>query len=400
MAPGMLLLAAVREVHTHHLLLSLPNLLTGVARIGDIVDGHDDEDDASDDDESDLDGANLSEGGPAADVYALPNIYNAGDLVVCSILAIEEKKGSTQIIVSLRPTIINAALSEASLTEGRTVWASVSSKQDHGYTIELGVPGVRAFLPRKAARPYLTAKDRRTLYVGETLHVVVTKSVRRGDVAQVSADPAKVLEATPSNISRFTLGDLSPGLRINTTVMEPTEKDVSLGFAGFEGICDLAHLADTCRGANIAESYPPKTRGEARILYVDVASKRIGLTLREVIVEGFTVDASPVAIGSRFPSCIVRRVDDKVGLLVSASVGEGTDVAAEAFPLEGDELEAENSDDSGNEDEVPSGMDVEVKSRDVYGYVHISRVSDDHVASLNSNLLGTSRRGRVLSYVT
>ena len=240
LAPGMLLLAAVREVHEHHLLLSLPNLLTAVARIGDIVGDLGDDDDSDDDDDEveeeeeeedeDEDGDHppssakkpASSGGVGAavtavessDRFELRTSFAVGDVVACSIIAIESKPNSTQIRVSLRPDAINGALSEASLTEGRTVWCAVASVEDHGYTINLGVAGVQAFLTHKAAAAYLKSRGRKNVVPGDTLHCALVSSVTRGQVAKLTADPSKVREARATSATNFTLADLTPGLLV------------------------------------------------------------------------------------------------------------------------------------------------------------------------------------------
>jgi rRNA biogenesis protein RRP5 len=237
LAPGMLLMAAVREVHEHHLLLSLPNLLTAVARIGDIVgdlaeDGSDDEesdeegveDDDEEDDEDGKTGAKptvAAAGGSAAAVYELRTAFAEGDVVACAIVAIESKTSSTQIRVSLRPEAVNGALNEASLTEGRTVWCAVASVEDHGYTMDLGVPGVQAFLTKKAAAAYLKSKGRRALVPGDSFHCALLSTVSRGQVAKLTADPSKVREARATSATNFTLADLTPGLLVRGSHLTP-----------------------------------------------------------------------------------------------------------------------------------------------------------------------------------
>ena len=97
-------MGAVREVHRNHMLVSLPNMLTGVIRKMDIVEDpdSDDEDDATVDE--------------SEDPFPMPTIFPVGTLLPCSVFTLEEKS-NTQVRLTLKPHVINSGCDKTSFVK-------------------------------------------------------------------------------------------------------------------------------------------------------------------------------------------------------------------------------------------------------------------------------------------
>lgn len=72
-------------------------------------------------------------------------------VVRCAIISLAKEAGGRHIELSLRASVLNKGLSLSQLTKGSGVYGSVTSAEDHGYVVSLGLDGVTAFLPKKDA---------------------------------------------------------------------------------------------------------------------------------------------------------------------------------------------------------------------------------------------------------
>ena len=66
---------------------------------------------------------------------------------------------------------------------------------------------------------------------------------------------------------------------------------------GFEGVVGVKHLSE---GDHMTDNYPLKKKFKARVLWVNVADKSIGLTLQRQIVSGKAFGFHHVEIGDIF----------------------------------------------------------------------------------------------------
>lgn len=72
-------------------------------------------------------------------------------MVRCAIISLAKESGGRHIELSLRASVLNKGLSLSQLTKGSGIYGSVTSIEDHGYVVSLGLDGVTAFLPKKDA---------------------------------------------------------------------------------------------------------------------------------------------------------------------------------------------------------------------------------------------------------
>jgi rRNA biogenesis protein RRP5 len=299
----------------------------------------------SDEDEDEAAAAAASE---AADDPSAPPPLHAqfavGQLLRVVVVALGAGAGDSgaakRVELSARLSRVVGALPLAQLRPGRALPATVRSVEDHGYVLCLGPSKASGFLPRA-----LAPKTKQPLRPGAHLEAVVTAVDATRRVVAVTAAPAAVASALLADADDVALAALLPGALVSARVRAVLPDGLQLTFLTyFTGTVDWFHL-DTpfpTPGA-LGAAYAEGAKLKARILFVDAATKRVGLTLRRRLLD--LAPPSPLpAIGTRLPGCVVRRVDPDVGLLCALPAAD--DAAPQA------------------------------------GYVHISAVADSRVEKL------------------
>ncbi|PRW20900.1 RRP5-like protein [Chlorella sorokiniana] len=319
----------------------------------------------------------------AAAGIALPplsDLFHIGQLVRCTVTGLRtgaaageeaggkqggkqgskgSKSGSARkrVDLSLRVSKMNAGLGAESLKEGLALPACVRSVEDHGYLLALGVKGVSGFLPKKDAEA-----AGRLLAPGMLVEVVVGAGGLRpaggASIVTVTCKSEAVAAAAAKEWDGLNIGSLLPGQLVTARVRNVLSDGLLTSFLTyFSGTVDPFHL-----GADLAadwrKQFSPNQRLRARILYVDPAAKRVGLTLQRHLL-AFTLPPNFPMLGQIFDSAVVRRVDEGLGLLC--------ELPAEGLPL------------------AP-------------GYAHISNLADSKVEDLTAYRPGQRVRARVLGF--
>lgn len=70
------------------------------------------------------------------------------------------ERGKKSVKLSLNPKNVNEVLSAEALKPGMLLTGTVSSLEDHGYLVDIGVSGARAFLPLQKAQEYIRQKNK------------------------------------------------------------------------------------------------------------------------------------------------------------------------------------------------------------------------------------------------
>jgi rRNA biogenesis protein RRP5 len=121
---------------------------------------------------------------------------------------------------------------------------------------------------------------------------------------------------------------------------------------------DIFHLETPLPGPLWSEKYSENQRVKARILFVDPVKKSVGLSLNPQLIN-YTIPTMAPAIGDVFENAVVHRVDPTLGILV----------------------------------ELP------LKNSSAAAYIHISNVSDEHVAKLGKKYcVGKKVRARIVGF--
>lgn len=93
-------------------------------------------------------------------VPTLRSLYKPGDLVTCCVDSVSRtERGSHKVLLSLNPSDINREKSERILEENVVLVGAVKSKEDHGFSVDLGIEGVTAFLPFKRVTSYCKTQN-------------------------------------------------------------------------------------------------------------------------------------------------------------------------------------------------------------------------------------------------
>ncbi|NWR86069.1 RRP5 protein, partial [Furnarius figulus] len=267
----MLLLGCIKEVSDYELVISLPNGLSGFVPITQISDAY-----------SKLLSKQVAQGELPEGLNSLLDMYSPGTLVRCIVASIEKgDDGRRSIKLSIDPKKVNKGLNASALTTGMLLSGSVSSVEDHGYLIDIGVIGTHAFLPHEKAKNYIKAAKRGPdLKIGQNLNCVIVEVKNEGRVVHLSIDRSEVAASLATEKQNWSLSTLLPGLVVKARIQKVTPFGLKLTFLSyFTGIVDFMHM-DPEKSMN----YSPDQVVKACILAVHPSSKAVQLTLRSAFL--------------------------------------------------------------------------------------------------------------------
>eukprot|EP00903_Cladosiphon_okamuranus_P010099 g9564.t2 len=395
---GTLALGVVFKINVHDMVVSLPSSLTGVVRRNEVSDlfhrratkhsnsikhsGRGSRGKGRYFDES-----NADENKPLTD------LFQEGQVVRCAIISLAKEVGGRHIELSLRASVLNNGLSLSQLTKGSGVYGSVTSAEDHGYVVSLGLDGVTAFLPKKDA-------PEAGLEAGQPVETVIQTVKAAARTVTLSADPSLVSSALAKGTA-FDLRSLKPGMLVDTIVDSVLSNGLLVSFLGFfAGCVDHNHMPVVSGdGKEEAKGWRPLFRPgpepvRARVLLVDYVNKAIRLTLRPHLLEMRPPSGLPPT-GALLEGEVVR-VDPSLGLLLRVPSTEQDDGTAAT----GNAPAAKKETGQGRRErraaaaaaavaataaavaakgEERGKEEADIKWGSVGAYVHISRISDERV---------------------
>ncbi|XP_045776190.1 protein RRP5 homolog [Maniola jurtina] len=82
-------------------------------------------------------------------VCELKEMFRPGQYVAVKVLEVQ----NSRLVLSMMPQHVNSARTQADLHKGALLQAAVSSVEDHGYVMDIGIPNTRAFLPKDSTNP-------------------------------------------------------------------------------------------------------------------------------------------------------------------------------------------------------------------------------------------------------
>ncbi|XP_025966122.2 protein RRP5 homolog isoform X1 [Dromaius novaehollandiae] len=268
---GMLLLGCIKEVSDFELVISLPNGLSGFVPVTQISDAY-----------SKMLSEQVAEGELVEDLNSLSNMYSPGTLVRCIVISVEKSADGRQSVkLSINPKKVNKGLNTSALASGMLLSGLVSSVEDHGYLIDIGVSGTNAFLPRQKAQSYIkSVKKGPDLKVGQNLNCLIEEVKNEGRIVRLSIDRSEVAASLATERQNWTLSNLLPGLVVKARVQKVAPLGITLSFlSSFTGIVDFMHM-DPKKSMN----YSPNQVVKACILSVHPTSKVVRLTLRQAFL--------------------------------------------------------------------------------------------------------------------
>uniref|UniRef100_A0A8C7J755 Protein RRP5 homolog n=1 Tax=Oncorhynchus kisutch TaxID=8019 RepID=A0A8C7J755_ONCKI len=250
---GTLLLGCVKEVADFEVTINLPSGLLGYLNISNISDSYTKI--LSDH----LDSASSEE------IFSLHSLFSPGMLVRCVVARLDTAKGgSVSIQLSINPKEVNKGLSTGSLKAGLILSGCVESIEDHGYLVDLGIKGTKAFLPKQA------------LKVGQYVTSLLEEVKNDERVVRLSISPTAVAQAVADTAHGWTLTNLLPGLLVKVTL-----HGLILEFlSSFTGLVDFMHLEP-----EQASTFNEGDSVKACVLYVEPSTRLVGLSLRSHLLQ-------------------------------------------------------------------------------------------------------------------
>lgn len=415
---GQQVVGAIKTVNDFDMVVSLPNQLTGFVacdRISEPLAAA----------FAALSGGAETEGGngegltidPSSPTFSasLTTYYQPGELVIATIVAIERggtkggsngKKGARRRIeLSLRPDHLNSKLTKDVLLAGNCLlMGTIRSREDHGYAIDFAcAPGQRGH--EETPRGFLPDKEITSggppLLVGKTAAFLVRAAYdvkgEMGRVLSVTMDSRAIAEAvlTGRSIHRDAL---LPGALVQAEIKAihtPATSSTSSGLGvrlvvscgGHEGRIDILNLPEgtvrrRLREVDWGETFPIGKRILARIIHVDREEGHYLLSCLEPIVHWRTIPLPPghdQRVGRAYEGCSVLRIDAGLGVLI--------------------QLGLESSGGGSGPGEVAAADVTASTPSPILAYVHISRLSDEHVERIEGPYkVGSKHRARLIDY--
>ncbi|XP_056385651.1 protein RRP5 homolog isoform X2 [Hyla sarda] len=266
----MLFLGCVKEAKDFELAVHLPYGLTGYVKAINVCEAY-----------TKLLNEQVEKDEPLEALSPLSNLYSPGMLVRCAVSSLETtSRGNQSIKLTLNPKKVNADLTPSSLHKGMFLSGCVSSIEDHGYLIDLGIGGTKAFLPNKKAQVYLNQTSKAvSLRVGQYVNCVIDEVKNDGRIVRLSITQSDVTAAIATEEQKWTLNNILPGLVVKAQIKKVFSDRVTLSFlSSYTGVVDFLHLEPK-------KEYNADQQVKACILWIDRSSKIIRMTLRKCFLQ-------------------------------------------------------------------------------------------------------------------
>ncbi|BGP24084.1 U3 snoRNP-associated protein Rrp5 [Rhodotorula toruloides] len=358
--PGTKVLCQVVQVRPLEVIVSLPNQLLGhvpitnissefTARLEKAGEEDSDEDEEEESDEED-------EGAADKGLPGLPALFHTGQFLIAVVTSTavsdptklklagregdETVRSSRRVELSIEPEKVNEGIAKGDLKRGFVLPAAVHDVEEKGYTLSFGLPPLSAFLPFADAKK-LAPKG---LHVGQVVICRLTKIHSNERTVSVAVEWADIASTTLDSVSSIT--SLLPLQLVPALVTAVMPQGLNVKFHGYyDGTIDRFHLPISA-GEDIAQHYKEGQKVKGRILWDSISQtpKKFALSMRDEVVrlDETRVKAlqSAWVVGKKCSAKIVA-VDDEWGLTCE---------------IVGDEP-------------VPA-------------FVHISRITDDHLSTI------------------
>ncbi|XP_046899644.1 protein RRP5 homolog isoform X2 [Hypomesus transpacificus] len=281
---GTLVLGCIKEVTDFEVMVSLPSGLMGYLAISNISDSY-----------TKMVREQLDS--DTEEIFSLPDLFSPGMLLRCSVVRLNiTKKGTVSIQLSINPKEVNKGLTTSCLSAGMILSGCVDSVEDHGYLVDIGVSGTKAFLPKQAATDQPIPKE---LKVGQCVVSLLEEVKNEGRVIRLSTCPRSVAQSYADIKHGWTLTNLLPGLLVKAQIKKVTIHGLILEFlSSFSGMVDFMHMEPSC-------SYNEGDEVKACVLYLEPSSRLLGLSLRGHLLQpgGDLAQVTSERIGEVLEGC-------------------------------------------------------------------------------------------------
>lgn len=296
---GMLLMGFVVKIERTHLIVSLPGKLKGTVQLTAISDAY----------TQALEKV-LESGGDSSEVSQLEDLFQIGQSVCCKVMGFPTK--NQYFTLSVNPKDTHAEITHNNLNEGMYLTCALSSWEDHGAIIDMGIKNARCFLARSPTTAGFS--------VGQLVPCRIESLDKTSSTSNVTVIVAKdqkhrevEMEAI-ANIDR-----LMPTSVVTLTLLSNT---IRHGLSGkildgqFEGFINDQHLG---AGKKVSE-FEIGQEIKATVLYVMPLTKFVYLTLNKFIASEKRLEDGSihdnVTVLNVQPNGVYLKLDSKsVGLI-------------------------------------------------------------------------------------
>ncbi|EMR10365.1 hypothetical protein PNEG_01617 [Pneumocystis murina B123] len=358
---GMIILGQIEKVNFSDIVVSLPNNLVGYVLIENISETFSTYLKKSI--ENDLD-----------NILSLKKMFHKGQWIkvyvtaTCAIeslennsLTLKDTKQKKKIELSLDPAYTNGNLNSDSISVPLVLQASIVSIEDHGYIADIGIEGISGFI-KKENTQYSE------LYEGQVLLCYIIKNASKGRIVQLSTDLSKIAKTPITKVSDINV--FSPGNLVKVMISKIYPNGLCGKIMGLlNATADIFHSGDVL--SDIYTEYEVGKIVKARIIFnfIDSEPKKVAISLLNHIINFSTIMhekqleidlLSSIPIGFRIENAIIKKTEPGIGVF------------------------------------------CDIGFRNVFGFVHISRLSDNEIKSISPTTgnykIGSSHQARVIGF--
>ncbi|KAL1281885.1 hypothetical protein QQF64_000688, partial [Cirrhinus molitorella] len=296
---GTLMLGCVKEVSIFEAVVGLPSGLVGYLPVSNICDSY-----------TNILKDNLDSEDSLKEVVSLPELLTPGMVIRCVVSSLDSaKEGQISLKVSINPKEVNKVLSSGSLKPGVTLSGCVESVEDHGFLVDIGITGTKAFLPKTSK------SSKQDLTVGQYVTVLIEEVKNDGRVVRLSQDPQALGKACAETCQGWTLDTLLPGLLIRACIKKVTPHGLIVTYlSSFTGVIDFLHLdKDKTSTYNLGDEVL------TRVLYVEPSTRHVSLSMRRHLLPpgGAVLDSfSSERVGEVVKGCKMTALHHHSGALM------------------------------------------------------------------------------------
>lgn len=373
LVPGSMVLGQISQINRHDIALSLPNNLTGFVPLTSISEKFtqkledlmaEDEEPEGSDNNKDVDLNSYFSVGQYLRAYVVSTMEDAAS----------GSKGKRHIELSINPRQANSRLKKIDLVAGSMVQASVTSVEDHGMVMNLGLEdaAIRGFMSSKQI-----GRDIAEIKEGAVFMCLVTKQNSKGNVLNLRADPQTTGDIKKHNFltDAPSVDSFLPGTAVEILITEVTSSGIAGKAMGLLDVtADIIHSGVAAGGKELSKRYSTGNKVKGRVICTFPTSdeKKIGISLLDHVIslQPKTANADQgnselqplqlLPLSKIVPEAKVVKVDPRLGLL----------------------------------------LDVGVKG--VRGFVHVSKIADKKIDSLAESTgpykVGSVHKARVIGF--
>ncbi|XP_035781773.1 protein RRP5 homolog [Anopheles albimanus] len=254
--PGMLVLGCVQRTFKTHMEVTLPGRITGTVPVPAISEAYTKRLQAMIDRQS-------------FDCPTLDDLYTVNELVYVKVM--EKQTSPRQLTLSLNPHDLHSSFTVNQLVPGLVLSATLSVEEDHGYTMDVGIRNVRAFLPRENVCKNPTD-------IGRNLFCSVEKVTPQGTAVTVILKAFRPKESRLLNVSMANLDTIVPGCVVPFTVGSVVKHGLR-GTLFDDTVAAFANETMLTQPNSKPESYTMFQQLDATVLYVMPVTKHVFVSL-------------------------------------------------------------------------------------------------------------------------